>query len=160
MRNAFSKTSLLAFAAALSSLTALAVPNPDQPVPERLDLKGAITFALQNNFDIRQAEERIKQQEGVLIEVRARNIPNADINYYYSKFDKQRLEPVQRSTDQDWAVDLQVSQNIFSGNAISSSIAGQKARREAAMLELRGVIDDALLSVREKFYGVLLTQRK
>ena len=98
MRNALSKTSLLTFAAALSSLTALAAPNPDQPVPERLDLKGAITFALENNFDIRQAEERIKQQEGILVEVRARNIPNADVSYYYSKFDKQRLEPQQRST--------------------------------------------------------------
>ncbi|MFT3783778.1 MAG: TolC family protein [Nibricoccus sp.] len=138
----------------------LAAPEPDRDVPPRLDLAGALQFAVENNFAIRQARERIRQQEGLLIEVRSRNLPNASLDYYYSKFAKNRLEPQQRITDQDWAVDLSVSQNLFSGGSVSSSIAAQKYRREAALLELRAVINNALFDVRTKFYSVLLAKRQ
>jgi outer membrane protein TolC len=137
-----------------------AAPDSGQDVPPRLDLPGAIGFAIENNFEIRQARERIKQQEGLLIEVRARSIPNAGVSYYYTKFDKTRLEPYQRVSDQDWAVDLTVTQSVFAGGSISSSIAAQKYRREAALFELRSVINNALFGVRTKFYAVLLAKKK
>jgi outer membrane protein TolC len=137
-----------------------AAPEPEREVPPRLDLPGAIQFALENNFSIRQARERIKQQEGLLVEIRARNLPNAAVDYYYTKFDQNRLEPMQRTTDQDWAVELRVSQNVFTGGAVSSSVAAQRFRREAALLELRTVIDNVLFGVRSRFYGVLLARKK
>ena len=60
----------------LSCVVAYAQPaRPVQPVPDSLDLQTAIVFALENNFAIRQARERIKQQEGVVVEVSARTIP-------------------------------------------------------------------------------------
>lgn len=159
MRNVLFKTALLAFTAIASS-TLFAAPDPGRDVPPRLDLPGAIGFALENNFEIRQARERIKQQEGLLVEVRARSIPNADLSYYYTKFDKTRLEPFQRTTNQDWAVELTVTQSLFAGGAISSSVAAQKYRREAALLELHSVINNALFAVRERFYSVLLAKKK
>jgi outer membrane protein TolC len=149
-----------ALALVLAPAFVLADPSPDQPVPDRLDLKGAIAFALENNFDIRQARERIRQQEGLLVEIRARNIPNVVADYNYSKFDKNRLEPSQRASDQDWSIDIEVRQNIFSGGSVSSAVSAQKYRREAALLELRAVINQALLNVREQFYGVLLAQKQ
>jgi outer membrane protein TolC len=159
MRNVLFKTALLAFTAIASS-TLFAAPDPGRDVPPRLDLPGAIGFALENNFEIRQARERIKQQEGLLVEVRARSIPNADLSYYYTKFDKTRLEPFQRTTNQDWAVELTVTQSLFAGGSISSSVAAQKYRREAALLELHSVINNALFAVRERFYSVLLAKKK
>ncbi|MFT3781604.1 MAG: TolC family protein [Nibricoccus sp.] len=153
------KIALLALLVA-APLAALAEPEPNREVPPRLDLPGALQFALENNFAIRQARERIKQQEGLLVEIRARSIPNASVDYYYSKFAKSRLEPYQRFTDQDWAVDFTVSQAVFAGGAISSSIGAQKLRREAALLELRSVVNNSLFAVRTKFYSVLLAKRK
>jgi hypothetical protein len=50
--------------------TPLAVPPPD--VPARLDLRTAVAYVVENNFAIRQARERIKEQEGLIVEVRAR----------------------------------------------------------------------------------------
>ena len=50
-------------------------PDPDYAVPERLDLEYSLAFAIDNNFTIRQAKERIRQQEGVVLEVRAAEIP-------------------------------------------------------------------------------------
>jgi outer membrane protein TolC len=159
MRKLLSKTVLLALAA-VGPAALFAAPDSSQDVPPRLDLPGAIGYAIENNFEIRQARERIKQQEGLLIEVRARSIPNAGISYYYTKFAESRLEPYQRISDQDWAVELTVTQSVFAGGAISSSIAAQKFRREAALFELRSVINNALFSVRAKFYAVLLAKKK
>lgn len=160
MRNFTLKTVFLAFAAALPVAT-FAAPEPSREVPPRLDLPGAIGFAIENNFAIRQARERIKQQDGLLIEIRARSIPNVGMSYYYTKFDEKRLEPYQRGvTDQDWSVELTVTQSVFAGGAISSSISAQKLRREAALFELRSVINNSLFSVRSKFYAVLLAKKK
>ncbi len=159
MRNLTLKTVFLTLAVVVPA-TLSAAPEPSREVPPRLDLPGAIGFAIDNNFAIRQARERIKQQDGLLIEIRSRSIPNADLNYYYTKFDKNRLEPSQRVTDQDWAVEFKVTQSIFSGGSISSSVAAQKLRREAALFELRSVINNALFGVRTKFYAVLLAKKK
>jgi len=160
MRKVILKSALVALTAVVPALLFAADPAPSQDVPPRLDLPGAIGFAIENNFAIRQARERIRQQEGLLIEVRARSIPNAGVSYYYTKFDKTRLEPYQRVSDQDWAVDLTVTQSVFAGGSISSSIAAQKYRREAALFELRSVINNALFGVRAKFYAVLLAKKK
>ena len=159
MRHLLYKTALLALTATAPAFL-FAAPGPVQDVPPRLDLPGAIGYAIENNFAIRQARERIKQQEGLLIEVRARSIPNAGVNYSYSKFDKSTLEVPFRTTDQAWSVQLTVSQSLFAGGAIRSSVAAQKYRREAALFELRSVINNALFGVRSKFYAVLLAKKK
>lgn len=159
MRNTFLK-SVLAALTAMIPVLAMATPEPNRDVPPRLDLQGAIQFALENNFEIRQSRERIKQQEGLLVEIRARGVPNVEATYYYTKFDKSRLEPLYRVTDQDWAVEMKVTQAIFAGGSIHSSVVAQKMRREAALLELRSVINNSLFAVRSKFYAVLLAKKK
>ena len=50
-------------------------PDPTYSVPAALDLPYALAFALDNNFAIRQAKERIRQQDGVVLEVRSTQIP-------------------------------------------------------------------------------------
>ncbi|MFT3869710.1 MAG: TolC family protein [Nibricoccus sp.] len=159
MKQMFLKSALFALTAIVPAIV-MAAPEPDREVPPRLDLPGAIQFAIENNFDIRQARERIRQQEGLLVEIRSRSIPNADVSYYYTKFDKNRLEPVQRITDQDWAVEFSVTQTLFAGGSVYSSIGAQKLRREAALLELRSVISNVLLGVRAQFNAVLLAKKK
>lgn len=159
MKQTFLKTALFALTAIVPAIV-MAAPEPDREVPPRLDLPGAVQFAVENNFDIRQARERIRQQEGLLVEIRSRSIPNAGVNYYYTKFDENRLEPTQRVSDQDWAVELTVTQTLFAGGSVYSSIGAQKLRREAALLELRAVINNVLFGVRTKFYSVLLAKKR
>ena len=50
-------------------------PDPTYSGPAALDLPYALAFALDNNFAIRQAKERIRQQDGVVLEVRSTQIP-------------------------------------------------------------------------------------
>src|SRR3954454_3722549 len=103
---------------AVASLSAQ--PAPQQPVPDQLDLKTAIGFALENNFAIRQARERIRQQEGVLIEVTAREIPNVSAAGSYQQNGRDisqtfNISPSGTSvaSDRAWQISLTASQVLY-----------------------------------------------
>jgi outer membrane protein TolC len=150
-------TPVAALTLAVASLSAQ--PAPQQPVPEQLDLKTAIGFALENNFAIRQARERIKQQEGVVIEVSGRQIPNVAATASYQDNQKaitQQAPP----TDRYWTISLTASQVLYAGGGVRSSIKSSQLVREAAVLDLQSSINDALLQVRTSFYNVLLAREK
>lgn len=139
---------------------ALSAPPPaQQPVPDSLDLKTAIGFALQNNFAIRQARERIKQQEGIVVEVSARSIPNVGADAVYQLNDREISQGFPAS-DRLWQINLTASQVIYAGGGVRSAIKSAKLAREAALLDLQAVINDALLQVRTAFYAVLLAREQ
>ncbi len=132
-------------------------------VPDSLDLPAAIGFALENNFAIRQARERIKQQEGLVIEVKARSIPNAAVTSEYGQIDRGLVAvplPQIPVNTKSWTVALNVTQTLYAGGGVRSAIKGAELAREAAMLDLQGVINEALLQVRTAFYTVLLAGEK
>jgi outer membrane protein len=136
-----------------------AQPAPQQPVPDTLDLKTAVRFALENNFAIRQARERIKQQEGVVIEVSAREIPNVGADAVYQRNDTaigQGFPPGDRA----WQINLTASQVLYAGGGVRSAVRSSKLTRDAAILDLQAVINEALLQVRTLFYSVLLAREQ
>jgi outer membrane protein TolC len=153
-------TPVLSLAAVIFTLAA-ARGQPGQPtaVPDRLDLKTAIGFALENNFAIRQARERIKQQEGVIVEVSAREIPNVSANAAYQQNDKEIGQSFPAS-DRAWQINLTASQVLYAGGGVRSAVKSSKLARDAAVLDLQAVINDALLQVRTGFYAVLLAREQ
>lgn len=138
---------------------ASAQPTPQQAIPESLDLPTALRFAVDNNFSIRQARERIKQQEGVVVEVKARSIPNVSAAGSYQLNDE-TLSQSFPTSDRTWNLSLTATQSLFSGGGVRSSVKSTELTREAALLELKGVVNDALLDVRVKFYDILLAREK
>lgn len=152
-----SRLRLLVGGALIGALQLAAQPSPTQPVPDSLDLKTAIGFALENNFAIRQARERIRQQEGVILEVSARQLPNVGLGADYQRNAKEISSSFPQD-DSAWQIQIQARQAIYAGGAITSSINSAKLSREAAVLELQGVINEALLTVRTRFYDVLLAR--
>jgi outer membrane protein len=144
---------------ALARSAVQAAPAPQQPVPDQLDLRTAIGFAIENNFTIRQARERIRQQEGVLLEVRARQLPNVASVATYQLNEKSISQSVPAS-DQAWALSITASQVLFAGRGVQSSVRSARLAREAALLDLQSAINDALLGVRTSFYNVLLSREQ
>ena len=132
-------------------------PDPDFAVPGALDLPYALAFALDNNFTIRQAKERIRQQEGVVLEVRSAQIPNVSATGEY-----QRNDAVVGPTGEDryWSFNVTARQNLYSGGGVSASVKSQQLTLDAAVLTLQAVINDALLDVRTRFYTVLVSREK
>jgi outer membrane protein len=140
-------------------------PMPPE-VPERLDLPTAIRYAIDNNYAIRQARERLREQEGLFTEVRGRVLPNVSLNSVYSLADEalssDQFTPGNvRSGDQSyWSMRLEARQLLYSGGGARAAIDAQRLLREAAMLELQSVINDELVRVRTKFYEVLLLREQ
>ena len=154
----------LSFALLAAPAIFAAAPAPVAPVaaapdvPDKIDLRDAITYALNNSYAIQQARERIKEQEGLIVEVKARAIPNVSLNSSYSK-QADELTSAGR-TDQDWSIALQVRQALYSGGGIKAALDAQKISREAALLDLKAAINDALLLVRTRYYDVLLAREQ
>ena len=160
VRSALSPVTPLAlFAFAVSCASLRAAPASQQPVPDTLDLKTSIVFAVENNFAIRQARERIRQQDGVVVEVSAREIPNVAANASYELSDKEISQSFPAS-DRSWGISVTASQVLYAGGGVRSSIKSSTLAREAAILDLKSVINDALLTVRTSFYSVLLAREK
>lgn len=136
-----------------------AAPDQQVPMPATLDLKTAIGFALDNNFAIRQARERIRQQAGVEIQVRAREIPNVSASASDTGNSKE-ISSYFPPTSNTWDIALQARQVIYAGGGVTASIKGARLTREAAALDLEGVINQQLLAVRTQFFTVLLDKDK
>jgi outer membrane protein TolC len=132
-------------------------PDPDFAVPAALDLQYALAFAVDNNFSIRQAKERIRQQDGIVLEVQAARIPSVTGAGTYQR---NATEISTNGKDDNWAVSITARQTLFAGGGVTAAINSQKLAMDAAVLALQAVINDALLDVRTRFYTVLVSREK
>lgn len=150
-------TSLLALG--LVAATAVAQRTPPTPeVPDTLDLTTAIAYAVENNFSIRQARERIREQEGLITEVKALALPSAALNSSYSRFDEELGG--QNADNQNWSISIDVRQTLYSGGGVRAALDSQKSLREAVRRDLEAVVNAAILEVRTRFYDVLLARQQ
>lgn len=127
-------------------------------MPDQLDLRTALTYALDNNFAIRLARERIREQDGLIVEVKGAVLPNVGVAGNYSLEDDELANFI--NVDQNWQIALQVSQLIYSGGGVRAALDAQDLVRQSALLELEAVINDQLLRVRTSFYNVLLAREQ
>ena len=149
---------LLAGAIGLAGVGLGAQPAPP-PMPDTLDLKAAIGLAVENNYAIRQARERIKEQEGVEITVRARQLPAWAASGSYTG-NAREISTYAPQNDQAWVVALQARQVLYAGGGVSAAVKSSAQARAAAVLELQAVINSQLLAVRTQFYTVLLDREQ
>jgi outer membrane protein len=133
--------------------------KPDQGymVPDELTLPYALAFALDNNFAIRQAKERIRQQEGIVLEVRSQQLPNVGATGSYSRLDR---EISNTGDNRNWGVSITARQVLFAAGGVRASVKAQQLALDAATLQLQAVIDLALLDVRTRFYDVLVSRER
>lgn len=163
MKSPMRLPSLLLLGAALLATVPVAAqlndgqPDPHFNVPERLDLSYALAYALDNNFAIRQAKERIRQQEGIVLEIRSAQIPNVSASAGYQR---NADETSSNGRNEAWSVDITARQVLFAGGGVTASVKGQQLALDAAVLDLRAVINDALLGVRTRFFTVLLARER
>jgi outer membrane protein TolC len=95
----------------------------------------------------------------VVIEVTARAIPSLTATGGYQR-NATEISQTLPASDQAWEIEVAASQTLFAGGGVHSSIKSSRLTRDAAVLDLQSVINDALLSVRVAFYNVLLAREK
>jgi Outer membrane protein len=148
---------LAAVSLTATSLWAAPASQPPPPEPEVIDLQTAIGYAIENNFSIRQARERIRQQEGVVVEVTAQAIPNVGASAGF-QLNEREISQFNPPSDRAWSMSITASQVLFAGGGVRSSIRSAQLAREAAVLDLQAVINESLLQVRTNYYQVLLAR--
>ena len=135
-------------------------------LPDKLDLATAVGFALEHNFAIRQARERIRQQNGIITTVAAVGLPNLAGGASYQRSDIATVQtvagqpPVFLSAGPSWRINLGLTQTLYAGGRIRAANAAAELERDAAILDLTSVVNDALLAVRTGFYNVLLAREQ
>ncbi|MCC5834770.1 MAG: TolC family protein [Opitutales bacterium] len=134
--------------------------GPQPALPSALDLRTALSRALEFNPGIQAARERIEEQEGIRIELRAEILPQLSANARYSLFDRNLGDrgPGMPVADRDWSFGVQIRQMVYAGGAVFSALQAQDLRREASYYELQATIEEVLFEVRQRFYGVLLAR--
>lgn len=143
----------------LAAVTAPAQRTAPAPeVPDTLDLPTAVAYAVENNFSIRQARERIREQEGLITEVKALALPNAALNSAYSRSDRDLVGP--DGSTRNWSISIDVRQTLYSGGGVRAALDSQASLREAVRRDLEGVVNSAILEVRTRFYDVLLAREQ
>ncbi|WP_309022793.1 TolC family protein [Pelagicoccus sp. SDUM812002] len=148
--------SLAAFLATLAPLQAQKTPE----VPATLTLQTTLEFALENNFAIKQAIEAIKEQEGLIVEVKSRALPTVGLNASYRQLDEGLSESDSffPATTESWGITLTARQALYEGGSIRAALDVQDLLRESSLLALESTVLDALLDVRTRYYAALLAR--
>ncbi len=163
----FRSFTFIAFAGSVSVFQCVtAASGPPPTVPDRLDLPTAVSFALENNFAIRRARERIRAQEGVVTTVTAAALPSVSASGSYQRSDIATVQTPAGGpilfvpSGASWRMTLTGTQTVFAGGGVRASIRAADLNREAAVLDLQTAVNDALLEVRTRFYDVLLAREQ
>lgn len=146
-------TSMLAVSAAFAETP---------PIPDH-SLNSMLTYAMEHNFDIQQAQERIKEQNGLIVELTAAALPSLGLNANYSLDDDSLViggvEPGTGS-DQFWSVKLEVNQLVYSGGQVKATLRAQRFAEEAIVYAMKAVIDQVAYNVSFRFYDALLAREQ
>ena len=137
---------------------AAAVPQ----VPDALTLDQALQYSLDHSFAIRLARQRLREQEGLIVEVKAAALPNVAVTSGYSRYDRDLYDNVPGQTVgyQNWQIGITARQLIYNGGAVSAALDAARFTRSAAMLDLQSTVSNVLLDVRIKYADVLLNRAR
>ncbi|MDQ8180541.1 TolC family protein [Pelagicoccus sp. SDUM812005] len=131
-------------------------------IPEELDLEMALGFALEHNFEILKARQRIEEQTGLVIEVRSQALPDVSVMGQYTEIDEGLSDPdaFGPAISAQWSLGVQARQTLYAGGGVRAALRVQGLVEEAALLELQAVVNDTLLAARVGYYAALLARAR
>lgn len=141
---------------AVTSVTVAETP----PIPDHT-LESMLSYAMDHNYEILQAREQIREQEGLIIELKSSVFPNASVNGSYSIEDEELIVggvAPGTGADQFWSVKLQVNQLLYSGGQVSATLRAQRFAEEAVVYALKTAIEQVAYQVSFRFYDALLAR--
>lgn len=150
------------FSLGVASTLALASTSPialaaDESLPRPLHLPAALAYAAEHSPELCQVREQIREQEGVLIQVKALRAPGLAVSSRYG-LTTQELIQIPGYIGDSWQIKLTASQVLYAGGGIRSGIRAQAEQVEIARLTYAAAEQDVMLTVRECFFTVLLNR--
>ncbi|HEY0455929.1 MAG TPA: TolC family protein [Verrucomicrobiae bacterium] len=138
------------------------ITNAPGWLTQPLSLPEALNIALSRNSTLLKAQSDLEAARGVSIQTKAIALPKVRGSGRYA-----HDEAVERSifgnfkTPQDqWQGDVRITQSIYEGGRIRSSIRTAKLTIEQATLRYANAVADVLLDVRTAYYNILEAQQR
>ncbi len=128
-----------------------------------LKLEDCLDLALRKNFQIQNLKEQIESQHAVVLETRGRLFPSLDLIAEYSRVDPGRVQTVegqQFGSKKNWTADISVRHDLYSGGRDTALLKRERLSEQAALHELRAVVNTVLAAVKGRFYSVLLADAR
>ena len=131
-----------------------------------LSLVECLNLALQQNTDIRKAQNDLEASHGLVVQTRAIALPSVTATGQYKETDKRAIEvppfapPTFVSPNKNWNVGVQVVQTIYSGGKTIAALRAAGATKKQAIAQYDTAVADALLAVRTAYYDVLLASQQ
>ena len=126
---------------------------------ENLDLDSAIYLAMENNYQLRQAQERVIRQMDVIRQARGALLPAVTGTGTWSKVADSLVEHqdgIRIRDTEDWSTAIEVSQNIYAGGSDWAFMKAQMLTLAANKAELQGLINETALGVKQRYYDAQL----
>jgi len=125
------------------------------------DLARCLDTALEKNYEINKARARVAQQQGVVVSARATYLPQLRLESDFRHISAERVPSYQGQdfgSQENWAANLIVEQSIYAGGRNAENVKQQRLIEEGAVAELASVVNDVIFTVRERYFGVLLSR--
>lgn len=152
-----------------------AAEKRQQTLSGDVSLERAVSFALKNNPEIREALFEIERTRGQYIEVRASALPLIAATGTYRQEDKDLLEQNSRNLgtfqsfgatssdfnrggDKTWRFAIETRQLLYSGGQVKSAITIAENTTDAGHLALRDTVERVIAQTRQQFYSILLNR--
>lgn len=124
-----------------------------------------LDIALARNADLLKGRQDILESHGLALQQASAQYPRLGATGGYTKIDEGRIEkvafapgtaPVAFANDQNWNATITVSQPLFAGGRIRSSVRSSKLTKDAALANYQALVANTLLDVRIAYDDVLL----
>ncbi len=132
------------------------------PIPDNT-LDSMLSYAMEHNFDIQQAQEQIKEQNGLIVEITASALPTVGLNASYSLDDENLVVGGVRpgtGSDKFWTAKIQVNQLLYAGGQVKATLKAQKYAEEAIQYAMKSVVEQVAYLVSYRFYDALLAREQ
>ncbi|MFN8391664.1 MAG: TolC family protein [Bdellovibrionota bacterium] len=127
----------------------------------KLTLDRCLEIALEHNFDIRKAKERIEKQYNVRLEARSIFLPSLGVAARYEQQDRDRIPSFNGNTfgsTKSWNADIKATQVLYAGGKGFADLRRSKLLEQAAEEDLRAAINNTMSLVKQLYYDVLLAE--
>ena len=145
----------------LSTIMAGMVLSLQAVVPGRLDWESAQVLAMENNYALQRARASLEEVGGQTLSARAGRLPSVSLVAGYRRIDDNLLETLGGGPVGDtdsWSADIQASQPLFTGGAVTAFIESAEAIELSEQANYEQVLQDTLLNLHRSWYAVLLAK--
>ena len=152
---------LAGFAVNWNAIAQNAETNTPAWLTQPLSLLDALNIALQQNASILEGKNDLEASYGIVVQTRAIALPQVQASGQYKRTDRSAIESfpvpgIPEQPDQNWNGGIQIVQDIYDGGKLTAAVRAARLTKEQALAQYQTTVADALLSVREAYYDVLL----